>query len=57
MPTEDPKYGPITAKMLTEDRYEDAWTPMWVKLNTLATVLAAFTSLVALIIAVIALTN
>ena len=36
---------------------KDAWTPMWVRLNTLATVFAAFTSLVALIVAVIALTS
>ena len=35
----------------------DGWSPMWVRLNTLATVLAAFTSLVALVVAVIALTS
>ena len=49
--------APITAQMLTEDRYKDAWSPMWVRLNTIATVLAAFTSLVALVVAVIALTS
>ncbi len=37
--------------------HRDGWTPMWVKLNTLATIAAAFTSFVALAIAVIALTS
>lgn len=47
---------PLEPELLPgEPKY--AWTPMWVKLNTLGTLLAAFTSLVALVIAVIALTS
>ncbi len=41
---------------MTEE-HRDGWSPMWVKLNTLATVAAAFTGLVALVVAVIALTS
>ena len=48
--------GPLTTEMLAQDP-EYAWSPMWVKLNTLATLFAAFTGLVALVIAVIALTS
>ena len=39
------------------EEHRDGWSPMWVRLNTLATVLAAFTSLVALVVAVVALTS
>ncbi len=35
----------------------NAWTRKWVIINSLATVFAAFTSLVALVVAVIALTS
>jgi hypothetical protein len=38
-------------------RHQSAWSPMWVKLNTLATIFGAFTGIVALIVAVIALTS
>jgi hypothetical protein len=41
---------------MTED-HRDGWSPLWVRINTLATVAAAMTSIVALVIAIIALTS
>ena len=47
---------PLQEETLTEDP-EYAWSRKWVILNTMATIAGAFTGLVALVIAVIALTS
>ena len=47
---------PLPKEELVEDT-EYAWSRKWVIINTLATIAGAFTGLVALVIAVIALTS
>ncbi len=47
---------PLQEEILVEDP-EYAWSRKWVILNTAATIAGAFTGLVALIVAVIALTR
>ena len=47
---------PLAPETLTEDP-EYAWSRKWVIINTMGTLLGALTGIVALVVAVIALTN